>query len=166
MQLTWSVILFFCTIFGLKVLDNMFDAARVIFLQKNRGVIAGVCLSCSAFINYYVIKIIAQSDGVATMTTAAIAAGVGCCLAGLVNSRFMHGTHVNVIMSDDKEAIKEIHEFLSEQHIKHKVEDTYNRDLTEKTLTITAFPNTLAKHRALKNFIRTNPNKFGHVMLE
>lgn len=157
---------FFIIIFLLKVLDNIFDASRVILLQKNHSILAGVCLSCSAFLNYYVIKIIAKSDGLGTMTVAAIAAGVGCCLAGVIGTRFLHGNYVDVIMSDDIEAIKEIHGFLTEEHIKHKVEETYNKDLTEKTLTITAFSDTLAKNRKLKKFIENSEKKFGHIILQ
>lgn len=90
------------------------------------------------------------------MTVAAVAAGVGCCLAGVMGTKFLHGNYVDVIMSDDIEAIKEIHEFLTNEHIKHKVEETYNKDLTEKTLTITAFSDTLAKNRKLKTFIENS----------
>lgn len=157
---------FFIIIFLLKVLDNIFDASRVILLQKNHSLLAGCCLSCSAFLNYYVIKIIAKSDGLGTMTVAAVAAGVGCCLAGVLGTKFLHGNFVDVIMSDDIDAIKEIHEFLTSEHIKHKVEETYNKDLTEKTLTITAFSSTLAKNRKLKAFIKNSEKKFGHIFLQ
>ena len=163
MQVGRETIIFFGTIFLLKVLDNIFDSTKVICLQKNHSVLAGVCLSLSAFLNYYVIKIIAQSEGVATMSTAAIAAGVGCWAAGLIGTRFFHGTHVKVIMSDDREVIKEVHAFLSEKHIKHTIGDTYNKDLSEKTLTITAFPNTLSKSRKIKEFVKSHPAKFVYI---
>lgn len=62
--------------------------------------------------------------------------------------------------------IREVHQFLTEQHIKHTVTDTYDVDLVTKTLTITAFPTTREKNRRLKEFIQNSPKKFGHVVVE
>ena len=166
MQFVLATILPLSGIFAIKVLENMLDATKIIFLQKNRHILSGCALFVAVLINYYVMKIIVSSEGPAVMITAAAAAGCGYMLAGKISTRFLHGVYVNIIMSDDIDAIKEIHQFLTEKHIKHKVEDTYNKDLTKKTLSITAYPNTQAKNQMIKNFIKSSPTKFGYVVVE
>ena len=166
MSIVLATILSFGGIFLLKVLENMLDAAKIIFLQKNRYIFSGLALMVAVLINYYVMRTIVASDGFLVMIVAAVAAGIGYVLAGLVGNRFFHQSYINVIMCDDMDAIQEIHSFLSEHHIKHKVEDTYNKDLTRKTLTITAFPDTQVKNCMIKDFIKNSPTKFGHVVIQ
>ena len=166
MQFVLATILPLVGIFAIKVLENMLDATKIIFLQKNRHVLSGCVLFVAVLINYYVMKIIVSSEGIAVMVTAAAAAGCGYMLAGKISARFLHGVYINIIFSDDLDAIREIHYFLTEQHIKHKVEDTYNKDLTRKTLSVTAYPNTQAKNKMIKDFIKNSPTKFGHVVVE
>lgn len=152
-------------VFAIKVLENMFDASKVIFLQKNRNVISGAMLCLAMLINYYVMKIIVAS-GTATLVTAAVAAGTGYMLAGKISAKLLHGVYVNIIMSDNREDIVNIHNMLTERHIKHIVEDTYNKDLTERTLSITAYPRTRNENLMIRQMLKDSSAKFGHVVVE
>ena len=166
MHFILATILPLAGIFAIKVLENMLDATKIILLQKSKHVLSGCMLFFAVLINYYVMRIIVSSEGPAVMVTAAAAAGSGYMLAGKISTHFLRGVYINIIMSDDIDAIKEMHQFLTEKHIKHKVEDTYNKDLTKKTLSITAYPNTQAKNKMIKDFVKNSQTKFGYVVVE
>ena len=153
-------------IFGLKVIENMLDATKIILIQKNRYVFSGLALFVAVLINYYVMRIIVASEGSAVMVTAAAAAGIGYMVAGKVSDRFLHGTYIEIIRCDDVEAIKEIHRFLTKKSIKHDVLDSYNKDLDVKTRVIYASPRTKAEQRMIKEFIEQSTTKFNHVIIE
>lgn len=99
----YLVILFFA-----KVLDNTLGTAKTIFVQRNRCVLAGVALGLSNFIYLSITKNIVTSDSSLALVVVSIASGVGCCLAVALSNRFSKDrTYVNVIMSDNKEAMQE-----------------------------------------------------------
>lgn len=153
-------------IFLLKVSENMFDAMKIMFLQRKRFILSGCVLFLAALINYYVMRIIVSSDGFLAMITAAAAASTGYIIAGNIGDVFAHEIYIHIIMCADIDAIQEIHNFLTKEHIKHVVEETYDKDLVEKTLTIMAFPKTRGGNRRINDFIKNSPSKFGHVIVQ
>jgi hypothetical protein len=107
----YLVILFFA-----KVLDNTLGTAKTILVQRNRCVLAGVALGLSNFIYLSITKDIVTSDSSLALATVSIASGVGCCLAVALSNRFSKDkTYVNVIMSDNLEAMQSFEIFW--QHI-------------------------------------------------
>lgn len=101
MTAVYLVILFFA-----KVLDNTLGTAKTILVQRNRCVLAGVALGLSNFIYLSITKDIVTSDSGLALATVSIASGVGCCLAVALSNRFSKDkTYVNVIMSDNLEAM-------------------------------------------------------------
>lgn len=102
-------------LFLAKVLDNTLNTAKTILVQRNRCLLAGVALGLSNFIYLSITKDIVTSDSTLALVIVSIASGVGCCLAVALSNRFSKDrTYVNVILSDDKEAMKEFRDFLAE----------------------------------------------------
>lgn len=105
-------------LFLAKVLDNTLNTAKTILVQRNRCLLAGVALGLSNFIYLSITKDIVTSDSTLALVIVSIASGVGCCLAVALSTRFSKDrTYVNVILSDDKEAMKAFRDFLAENHI-------------------------------------------------
>lgn len=99
-------------LFLAKVLDNTLNTAKTILVQRNRCLLAGVALGLSNFIYLSITKDIVTSDSILALVIVSIASGVGCCLAVALSNRFSKDrTYVNVILSDDKEAMKEFRDF-------------------------------------------------------
>ena len=162
-----SGVLLLVTVFALKVLENILDGTRILLIQKHKDLIAGFVVFIMLLINLGVVKIIAQSSDNLVLIVAAAAAGIGYILAGKIGSRFFHGTYIEIIRcGDNEEAIREIHNFLSENRVKHDVFDAYNKGMTKKIKVIYASPKTEAEKHMIDKFIADNPVKFNHVIVE
>ena len=113
-----TTILYLTILFLAKVLDNTLGTAKTILVQRNRCILAGIALGLSNFIYLSITKDIVTSDSSLALAIVSIASGVGCCLAVAISNRLSKDrTYVNVIMSDDKEAMKMFRDFLAEHHI-------------------------------------------------
>ena len=94
-----------------------------------------------------------------------IASGVGCCFAMLISNRFSKDrTFVNVIMSDNKEAMQAFRDFLAEKHITNVCTDSYTRDWDTKTITITAYAETKEQSVLIQRYIEDSPLKFKRIV--
>lgn len=94
-----------------------------------------------------------------------IASGVGCCLAVAISNHFSKDkTYVNVIMSDDVDEMKQLRDFLAENKITNVASDSYTRDWSRKTLTITAYAETKDQSRLIDNYIGDSNTKFKRVV--
>ena len=61
-----------------------------------------------------------SADGELAMLIVSVAGSIGCSLACLVSDKLSKDrTYVNVIMSDNLEAMKTFRDFLAEHHILH-----------------------------------------------
>ena len=99
------------------------------------------------------------------MLIVSVAGGIGCSLACLVSERLSKDrTYVNVIMSDNLEAMKAFRDFLAEHHITNVATDTYTLDWNTKTITITAYPETKAESRLITGYIENSPLKFKRLV--
>ena len=100
------------------------------------------------------------------MLVASIACGVGCALAVKLSDKFSKDrVYLNVIMNDDREAMQAFREFLAEHHITNVAADSYTRgSWEEKTITITAYPETKDESRLIDNYIENSPLKFKRVI--
>lgn len=152
-------------LFLAKVLDNTLNTAKTILVQRNRCLLAGVALGLSHFIYLSITKDIVTSDSTLALVIVSIASGVGCCLAVALSNRFSKDrTYVNVILSDDKEAMKEFRDFLAENHITNVATDSYTLDWSRKSISITAYAQTKAQSRLIDEYIERSLLKCKRVI--
>lgn len=152
-------------LFLAKVLDNTLNTAKTILVQRNRCLLAGVALGLSNFIYLSITKDIVTSDSTLALVIVSIASGVGCCLAVAFSNRFSKDrTYVNVILSDDKEAMKAFRDFLAENHITNVAADSYTLDWSRKSISITAYAQTKAQSRLIDEYIERSLLKCKRVI--
>lgn len=152
-------------LFLAKVLDNTLNTAKTILVQRNRCLLAGVALGLSNFIYLSITKDIVTSDSTLALVIVSIASGVGCCLAVALSNRFSKDrTYVNVILSDDKEAMKEFRDFLAENHITNVATDSYTLDWSRKSISITAYAQTKVQSRLIDEYIERSLLKCKRVI--
>lgn len=152
-------------LFLAKVLDNTLNTAKTILVQRNRCLLAGVALGLSNFIYLSITKDIVTSDSTLALVIVSIASGGGCCLAVALSNRFSKDrTYVNVILSDDKEAMKEFRDFLAENHITNVATDSYTLDWSRKSISITAYAQTKAQSRLIDEYIERSLLKCKRVI--
>lgn len=152
-------------LFLAKVLDNTLNTAKTILVQRNRCLLAGVALGLSNFIYLRITKDIVTSDSTLALVIVSIASGVGCCLAVTLSNRFSKDrTYVNVILSDDKEAMKEFRDFLAENHITNVATESYTLDWSRKSISITAYAQTKVQSRLIDEYIERSLLKCKRVI--
>ena len=152
-------------LFLAKVLDNTLNTAKTILVQRNRCLLAGVALGLSNFIYLSITKDIVTSDSTLALVIVSIASGVGCCFAVTLSNRFSKDrTYVNVILSDDKEAMKEFRDFLAENHITNVATDSYTLDWSRKSISITAYAQTKVQSRLIDEYIERSLLKCKRVI--
>lgn len=157
--------LYMFILFLAKVLDNTLNTAKTILVQRNRCLLAGVALGLSNFIYLSITKDIVTSDSTLALVIVSIASGVGCCLAVALSNRFSKDrTYANVILSDDKEAMKEFRDFLAENHITNVATDSYTLDWSRKSISITAYAQTKAQSRLIDEYIERSLLKCKRVI--
>ena len=71
----------FGMMFLAKVVDNLLNTTKAIFIQRNKAILAGISLALSTFIAYDITKTVVQSDGLVPNIVASVAAGVGWIVA-------------------------------------------------------------------------------------
>lgn len=99
------------------------------------------------------------------LATVSIASGVGCCLAVALSNKFSKDkTYVNVIMSDNLEAMQEFRDFLATHHITNVAADSYTLDWSKKSITITAYAETKAQSKLIDDYIANSSLKFKRVI--
>lgn len=151
----------FGMLFIMKVMVNALSTTKTIMIQRSRWILAGTAVILSDFISFWITKKIVTADGELAMLIVAVAGGVGCALACIVSDKLSKGrTYVNVIMSDNWEAMKGFRDFLAEHHITNVAADTYTRDWDTKTITITAYPETKAESKLITEYIDSSTLKF------
>ena len=157
--------IYFGVLFLAKVLDNALSTTKTIMIQRSRWILAGVAVILSDFIYYWITKRVVSADGELAMLIVSVAGGIGCSLACLVSDKLSKDrTYVNVIMSDNLEAMKAFRDFLAEHHITNVAADTYTLDWNKKTISITAYPETKAESRLIRDYIANSHLKFKLVV--
>lgn len=157
--------LYLAALFVAKVFDNALGTAKTILVQRNRCVLAGLALGLSNFIYLSITKDIVTTDSTLALVVVSIASGVGCCLAVAFNNKFSkEKTYVNVIMSDDKEEMMKLRDFLAENKITNVASDSYTIDWERKTLTITAYAETKSQSRLIDDYMETSNTKFKRLV--
>lgn len=156
---------YLAALFVAKVIDNALGTAKTILVQRNRCILAGAALGLSNFIYLSITKDIVTTNSTLALVVVSIASGVGCCLAVAFNNKFSkEKTYVNVIMSDDKDEMKRLRDFLAENKITNVASDSYTRDWERKTLTITAYAETKSQSRLIDKYIDESGTKFKRLV--
>ena len=158
-------LIYFAVLFLAKVFDNALSTTKTILIQRSRWLLAGVSVVLSDFIYFWLTKKVVAADNNWAILIVAIAGGVGCSIACLVSERLSKDrTYVNVIMSDNLEAMKAFRDFLAEHHITNVAADTYTLDWNKKTISITAYPETKAENHLITEYIENSPLKLKRVI--
>ena len=152
-------------LFLAKVLDNALSTTKTILIQRSRWMLAAVSVVLSDFIYYWLTKRIVSADNNWAILIVSLAGGVGCALACVLSEKLSRDrTYVNVIMSDNLEAMKAFRDFLAKHHITNVAADTYTLDWNKKTISITAYPETKAENHLITEYIENSPLKFKRVI--
>jgi len=152
-----SHIVLLVLLFIAKVFDNALSTTKTILVQRNHCVLAGITLALSNLIYLSITKNVVTSDNNLALIVVSIAGGVGCSLAVAVSNKLSKDrTYVNVIMSDDKEAMQQFRDFLAKHHITNTATDSYTLDWDTKSITITAYAETKAHSNLINNYIAEN----------
>ena len=160
-----SSIIYLLVLFVAKVADNALSTTKTIMVQRSRWILAGFAVILSDFIYFWITKRVVSAESEIAMLVVAVAGGVGCSLACIVNEKMSKDrTYVNVIMSDDIEEMKRLRDFLAKHHITNVAADSYTLDWNAKTITITAYPETKAESRLINEFIEESKTKFKRVV--
>lgn len=127
------------------------------------------CIPAGIFVGVWayqsITKDIVTSNSSLALATVSIASGVGCCLAVALSNRFSKDkTYVNVIMSDNLEAMQEFRDFLATHHITNVAADSYTLDWSKKSITITAYAETKAQSKLIDDYIANSSLKFKRVI--
>lgn len=151
-------------LFLAKVLDNALGTAKIILVQHNKSILAGIALGLSNFIYFCITKNIVDSDGMLPIIIVSVASGVGCCLAIAFNNKFSKDTtYVNVIMSDNVEEMRTLRDFLAKNKITNVITDSYDMNWN-KTLSITAYAQTKDQSKLIDEYIKNNSTKFKRLV--
>lgn len=152
-------------LFFAKMLDNALGTAKTILVQRNRCILAGIALALSNYIYFCITRNIVTTDSDLAIIVVSIASGVGCCIAMALNNKFSkERTFVNVIMSDDLEAMQQFRDFLAKHHITNVAADSYTLDWSVKTITITAYAETKEESKLINRYIENSPLKFKRMI--
>ena len=152
-------------LFVAKMMDNALGTAKTILVQRNRCLLAGIALALSNYIYFCITRNIVTTESNLAILVVSIASGVGCCLAVALNNRLSRErTFVNVIMSDDLDAMRQFRDFLAEHHITNVAADSYTLDWSVKTITITAYAETKEESMLINRYIENSPLKFKRVI--
>lgn len=152
-------------LFVAKMMDNALGTAKTILVQRNRCLLAGIALALSNYIYFCITRNIVTTDSNLAILVVSIASGVGCCLAVALNNRLSRERiFVNVIMSDDLDAMRQFRDFLAEHHITNVAADSYTLDWSVKTITITAYAETKEESMLINRYIENSPLKFKRVI--
>ena len=162
-----SSILHMAILFLAKVLDNAINTTKTIMIQRSRWVLAGIAVVLSDFIYFWITKRVVSSDSDLAILIVSIAGGVGCSLACLILEKLSRDrTYVNVVMSDNKEAMQAFRDFLALHHITNVATDSYTLDWDTKSITVTAYAETKEQSRLISEYIENSDLKFKRVVQE
>ena len=151
-------------LFFAKVLDSVLGTSKTILIQKGKGLFAAMTVTLSQVIFFKIISEIVSSDNDLKMWLVSIAGGVGTYLAIKINEKFSKDkVFVNNILSDDKEAMTELCQYLRDNKIKNLITDSYTKDWN-KTLAVTVFAETKNDSKLVDKFLEKSDKKYLRII--
>ncbi len=152
-------------LFIAKILDNALGTSKTILIQHGRTILAGAALAVSNYIGYRITKQIVTADSGFAMIAVSAASGFGCCLAMAVKKKLSKDRlYVNVLMSDNIQAMRELRDYLSMHHITNVASDTYTRSWDAKTITVTAYARTRSESELINTYVLSSRHKIKRVV--
>ena len=159
-----EIVLELLLLFGLKAADNLLSTGKQILIQRHKPILASLSVVLSQIIFYRLIDKVSAYNGDLALYIVAIASGVGTLLAVKISDKFSkERTFVNVILSDDREAMVDLREFLKEHHITNLATDGYTKDWN-KTIAITAYAETREQSRLIDQYVKDSSVKFKRII--
>ena len=159
-----EIILELLLLFGLKAADNLLSTGKQILIQRHKPILASLSVVLSQIIFYRLIDKVSAYNGDLALYIVAIASGVGTFLAVKISDKFSkERTFVNVILSNDRDAMVDLREFLKEHHITNLATDGYTKDWN-KTIAITAYAETREQSRLIDQYIKDSSVKFKRII--
>ena len=145
---------------AIKLLDSLLGTGKTILTQKNKGVLTALTVIVTQLIFFKVLDDVMKADSDLKMWVVSIASGVGTYIAILINQKMSKETvYINNILSDDREAMTALCNYLREHRIKNLVTDSYTKDWG-KTLAVTVFAETKEQSKLVDKYIEESPTKF------
>ena len=159
-----EIVLELLLLFGLKAADNLLSTGKQILIQRHKPILASLSVVLSQIIFYRLIDKVSAYNGDLALYIVAIASGVGTLLAVKISDKFSkERTFVNVILSDDRDAMVDLREFLKEHDITNLATDGYTKDWN-KTIAITAYAETREQSRLIDQYIKDSSVKFKRII--
>lgn len=151
-------------LFVLKALDNLLSTGKQLLIQRQKPIIAALCVVLSQVIFNKLINEVSAFDGDLAIYIVAVASGAGTLLAVKISDRFSKDRiFVNVILSDDREAMVKLRNFLRDHHIINLAAEGFTKDWN-KTIAITAYTETREQSRLIDRYIRESSTKFKRII--
>lgn len=145
-----------------KIIDNILSTGKAILIQRNKAVLAGIFVAVSQIIFYKLINV--AQNGKYMIYVISVASGIGTYLAIFISNKFSkERLYVNVLLSDDKEAMMDLRNFLQLNKITNLTTDGYTKDF-KKTLAVTAYVETKEKSKLLDNYINNSNTKYKRII--
>lgn len=145
-----------------KIIDNILSTGKAILIQRNKAVLAGIFVAISQIIFYKLINV--AQNGKYMIYVISVASGVGTYLAIFISNKFSkERLYVNVLLSDDKDAMIDLRNFLQLNKITNLTTDGYTKDF-KKTLAVTAYVETKEKSKLLDNYINNSNTKYKRII--
>lgn len=145
-----------------KIIDNILSTGKAILIQRNKAVLAGIFVAVSQIIFYKLINV--AQNGKYMIYVISVASGIGTYLAIFISNKFSkERLYVNVLLSDDKEAMIDLRNFLQLNKITNLTTDGYTKDF-KKTLAVTAYVETKEKSKLLDNYINNSNTKYKRII--
>lgn len=161
---TFLIVLNLIVIFGVKVFDNILGTSKTILIQKGRPILASLSVVISQIIFYELIDAIGSAENKLTMYIVAVASGIGTYMACKLNDKLSKDRmYVNIIMSDNREAMEDLRDYLRDHKITNLATDAYTKEW-DKTIAITAYAETKKESRLLDEYIKNSDVKFKRVI--
>jgi len=159
-----EIVLELLLLFGLKAMDNLLSTGKQLLIQRHKPILASLSVVLSQIIFYRLIDKVSASEGDLALYIVALASGVGTFLAVKISDKFSkERTFVNVILSDDRDAMVELREFLKENHITNLATEGFTKDWN-KTIAITAYAETREQSRLIDQYIKESDTKFKRII--
>lgn len=159
-----EIVLELLLLFVLKALDNLLSTGKQLLIQRQKPIIAALCVVLSQVIFYKLINEVSAFDGDLAIYIVAVASGAGTLLAVKISDRFSKDRiFVNVILSDDRKAMVKLRNFLRDHHIINLAAEGFTKDWN-KTIAITAYAETREQSRLIDRYIRESSTKFKRII--
>lgn len=149
----------------IKILDNMLSTARTIMVQKNRALVAAVIVTVNQIIFYKVInQVVNGGDSGMALYVASFGGGIGTYLVIKINSRISKDRmYIHTVMTDDKEEIILLRNFLMENKVTNVIADSYTKEW-DKTLTATIYAETKHESRLIDKYLSDKDIKMKRIV--